>query len=145
MSAYASAYPPDTPFDPAYKAFFEQFYAVSDDPGAHEVYVENFTRDAIVIMASRKVVGRDAILALRHSMWEKVASRKHTAFKVFPFGANSNEVMIYGSVTYGLKSGGESSLDWAARAHLVKDDADGRVKMDFYQVYLDTGAQPQAK
>ena len=42
--------------------------------------------------------------------------------------------MLYGTVQYGLKAGGESGLEWAARAHLVKDD--GRVKMDFYQVYL---------
>ncbi len=67
-------------------------------------------------------------------MWEKVASRKHKAFKIFPFGPNSDEFMLYGTVQYGLKAGGESGLDWAARAHLVKDN--GRVKMDFYQVYL---------
>lgn len=42
--------------------------------------------------------------------------------------------MLYGTVKYGLKAGGDSDLDWAARAHLVKED--GRVKMDFYQVYL---------
>jgi hypothetical protein len=67
-------------------------------------------------------------------MWEKVASRKHKATKIFPFGPNSDEVMLYGTVQYGLKAGGESGLEWAARAHLVKED--GRVKMDFYQVYL---------
>lgn len=67
-------------------------------------------------------------------MWEKVASRKHKAVKIFPFGPNSDECMLYGTVQYGLKAGGESGVDWAARAHLVKED--GRVKMDFYQVYL---------
>lgn len=67
-------------------------------------------------------------------MWGKVASRKHKAIKIFPFGPNSDECMLYGTVQYGLKAGGESGLDWAARAHLVKDG--GRVKMDFYQVYL---------
>ena len=67
-------------------------------------------------------------------MWEKVASRKHKAVKIFPFGPNSDECMLYGTVQYGLKAGGESGIEWAARAHLVKDN--GRVKMDFYQVYL---------
>lgn len=67
-------------------------------------------------------------------MWEKVASRKHKAIKIFPFGADSDEVMLYGTVKYGLKVGGESGLDWAARAHLVREE--GYVKMDFYQVYL---------
>jgi hypothetical protein len=67
-------------------------------------------------------------------MWEKVASRKHKAIKIFPFGPNSDECMLYGTVEYGLKAGGESGVDWAARAHLVKDGE--KVKMDFYQVYL---------
>lgn len=67
-------------------------------------------------------------------MWEKVASRKHKAVKIFPFGPNSSEAMLYGTVRYGLKAGGESGVDWAARARLVKEE--GRVKLEFYQVYL---------
>ncbi|KAJ4406368.1 hypothetical protein N0V91_004577 [Didymella pomorum] len=138
MSAYASEYP-SVKIDSSYKEFFEQFYATSDTPDAHEKYVENFTDDAILIMASKKVKGSDEILALRKGMWEKVASRKHKAIKIFPFGPNSDECMLYGTVEYGLKAGGESGVDWAARAHLVKDGE--KVKMDFYQVYLDTAAQ----
>lgn len=42
--------------------------------------------------------------------------------------------MLYGTVEFGLKDGGESKVDWAARAHLVEEG--GSVKMDFYQVYL---------
>ncbi|UPX12900.1 uncharacterized protein EKO05_0003433 [Ascochyta rabiei] len=138
MSAYASEYPP-VEFETAYKRFFEEFYATSDTPDAHEKYVENFTQNATLVMASKKAQGSDEILALRKGMWEKVASRKHKAIKIFPFGPNSNEAMLYGTVQYGLKAGGESGLEWAARAHLVRDA--GKVKMDFYQVYLDTGAQ----
>lgn len=67
-------------------------------------------------------------------MWEKIVRRKHTALKVFPFGPDANEVMLYGTVQYGLKDGREATVDWAARAHLVKKD--GAVMMDFYQVYL---------
>jgi hypothetical protein len=67
-------------------------------------------------------------------MWQKVASRKHTPTKIFPFGTSSDEIMIYGTVEYVLKDGGESKVDWAARAHLV--ETEGRVRMDFYQVYL---------
>ncbi|KAH7382356.1 hypothetical protein BKA66DRAFT_441924 [Pyrenochaeta sp. MPI-SDFR-AT-0127] len=138
MSAYTSEYP-SLDFDTAFKKFFEDFYATSDTPDAHDKYIEYFTKDATLIMASKKAKGSDEILALRKSMWEKVASRSHKAVKIFPFGSNSDEVMLYGTVKYGLKAGGDSGLDWAARAHLVKED--GRVKMDFYQVYLDTGAQ----
>jgi hypothetical protein len=61
MSAYASEYP-SIEFDSAYKKFFEQFYATSDTPDAHEKYVENFTDDATLIMASKKVRGSDGML-----------------------------------------------------------------------------------
>lgn len=72
-------------------------------------------------------------------MWEKVATRKHKPIKVFPFGPNADEVMLYGTVDYGKKDGTSATVDWSARAHLLKDDSE--MKMDFYQVYLDTAAQ----
>ncbi|KAF2267803.1 hypothetical protein CC78DRAFT_530580 [Lojkania enalia] len=138
MSPYTSEYP-SIPFDPTYRKFFEDFYATSDTPDTHEKYTEFFTEDATLIMASKQVKGREEILALRKSMWEKVSSRLHKPLKIFPFGPDSNEVMLRGTVKYGLKAGGESGLDWGAYARLTK--VDGAVKMEFYQVYLDTGAQ----
>jgi hypothetical protein len=42
--------------------------------------------------------------------------------------------MLYGTIGYGLRNGKRSEMEWAGRAHLVKDGGD--VKMDFYQVYL---------
>jgi hypothetical protein len=74
------------------------------------------------------------ILALRKGLWEKVASRVHNPIKIFPYGPDSNEVMLHGTVKYGLKAGGEAGVDWAAYARLVKEE--GKVKMEFYQVYL---------
>ncbi|OCL08089.1 hypothetical protein AOQ84DRAFT_340897 [Glonium stellatum] len=142
MTSYASDYP-DLPFDPIYKKHFEDFYATSDTPDAHEKYVEFFTPDATVVMASKRAEGKAEILALRKGMWEKVQSRLHKPLKIFPYGPNANEVMLFGTVQYGLKAGGQSSVEWAAYARLKK--VDGSVKMDFYQVYLDTAAQSQAK
>jgi hypothetical protein len=60
MSAYTSQYPA-VEFDPAYKKFFEEFYATSDTPSAHEDYVQYFTKDATLIMASKKVVGSEGL------------------------------------------------------------------------------------
>ena len=85
-------------------------------------------------IVSRLCLTVSEILALRKGMWEKVNRRRHQATKIFPFGPNSDEVMLYGTVEYGLKDGREATVDWAARAHLVKDG--GAVMMDFYQVYL---------
>ena len=61
MSAYASEYP-SVEFDAAYKKFFEEFYATSDTPDAHEKYIENFTQDATLIMASKKAQGSDGMI-----------------------------------------------------------------------------------
>jgi len=60
MSSYASEYP-DVDIDPAIKKFFEEFYAISDTPDAHEKYAQQFTEDATLIMASKKVKGSSGI------------------------------------------------------------------------------------
>lgn len=75
------------------------------------------------------------ITALREGMWTSVASRKHTLHKIFPFGNDSTEVMLYGSVELGMRSGSTVEIDWAGRAQLVKE-SDGEYRMSFYQVFL---------
>ncbi|CAK7228705.1 hypothetical protein SBRCBS47491_006996 [Sporothrix bragantina] len=120
-------------------AFFDTFYKTSDTPTAHEVYAKSFLPDATLVMASKKAVGHDQILATRQGMWAAVAARKHQVFKIFPFGSGSNEFMLYGHVKYTAKTGQESEKEWAARAELA-DDANGELKFKFYQVYLDTAA-----
>jgi hypothetical protein len=69
-------------------------------------------------------------------MWTLVESRKHTLHKIFPFGDNATEVMIYGVVDLGLRSGSTASVDWAGRAQLTQDERDGQWRMSYYQVYL---------
>jgi len=50
------------------------------------------------------------ILQIRKGMWTAVASRLHSPLKVFPFGSGSNEVMLYGTVTYTLKDGRKAGV-----------------------------------
>ena len=76
------------------------------------------------------------ISALRQGMWTSVASRTHSVPKIFPFGNNANQFMLYGNVVLGLKNGAESELEWAGRAEVVKSSTDGMWRMKFYQVYL---------
>ncbi|KAK5136375.1 hypothetical protein LTR08_003501 [Meristemomyces frigidus] len=123
--------------------YFERFYKTSDTPDAHEKYSESFTKDAKLIMASNEVNGRDDILKLRKGMWEKVAKRSHHPEKIFSFGSDSDDVMLYGTVDYELKDGKKTNLDWSARARFAKEA--GELKMKFYQVYLDTAAMSKAK
>lgn len=71
-----------------------------------------------------------------------MSTRKHSIEKIFPFSADSNEIMLYGNVEYGLKNGKEVVVEWAGRAVLVEEG--GSWKMSFYQVYMDAGAVGEA-
>jgi hypothetical protein len=135
MSTYKGQTPSDPPSDPRIVAFFENFYAVSDNPSAHEEYAQSFTPDADFVMGTKKVAGYDAILALRHGLWTgPIKTRKHTLEKIFPFGRDSGEVMLYGTVFYALKNGNEVTVDWAG--HAVMAEHQGALRMQLYQVYL---------
>jgi len=135
---------PSLTIDPDIPKFFEKFYATSDNPSeqAHEEYARSFTDHAPVIMAAKKVQGYAEILEFRKGLWSgPVVSRLHTVEKIFPFGDNSNEVMLYGTVKYGLKNGKTVVVDWSGRALLVKAAGPAGTKkamrMSFYQVYMD--------
>jgi len=141
--SYASEYPPHVSAADGIKAFFEGFYKLSDTPDAHEAYADSFTENATLVMASKKCVGREEILQMRKGMWSAVAARLHTPSKVFPFGPGADEVMLYGTVDYTLKDGKKATVEWAARAKLIKEGSTW--KMGFYQVYLDTAAMQNAK
>jgi hypothetical protein len=71
MSAYASEYPP-LEFDVAYKEFFEGFYRISDTPDAHDKYVQHFTKDAVLVMASKRVQGSNGTPVLNICIYELI-------------------------------------------------------------------------
>lgn len=50
------------------------------------------------------------IVNLRKGMWTAIQSRLHTPIKVFPFGADSTELMLYGTVAYGYKDGRKAEV-----------------------------------
>jgi hypothetical protein len=64
--SYKSEYPPGIQIDEGIKQFFEEFYKLSDtapvSSDAHEKYADAFTKDATLIIASKKGVGRDGEL-----------------------------------------------------------------------------------
>jgi hypothetical protein len=141
MSNYVAAVPQNVKLDPKVAKVFANFYATSDDPSEkkHHDYANAFTSDATLVMGLRKVQGYDAILELRKSLWiGPVKTRLHTLHKIFPFGDDANEVMIFGHVDYQLKNGKDVTVNWAGRAQMVDDGGD--LKMSFYQVYSDSAA-----
>ncbi|KAK5110998.1 hypothetical protein LTR62_005373 [Meristemomyces frigidus] len=125
--------------------YFSAFYAVSDSPNGHEKYADMFTQHARLIMISNEANGRDEIFKMRQGMWEKVAKRSHKPKKIFAFGSGpgAEEYMLYGTVDYELKDGRKANVDWAARAYFSREGKE--VRMDFYQVYLDSAAMAKAK
>ncbi|GAB0137625.1 hypothetical protein EsDP_00005882 [Epichloe bromicola] len=137
--SYKAQYPAESNVPPEIVHFFQDFYRNSDIPGEHDQYVHQFTKDATFILASTKSVGSQEIKTTRIGMWSAVSSRRHTIHKIFPFSAQGNEFMLYGSVAMELRNGSNVDVDWAARAEIEKGD-DGKWRMKFYQVYLDTGA-----
>ncbi|KAI6355437.1 hypothetical protein MCOR25_008209 [Pyricularia grisea] len=128
---------PEVALDEGIYAFLEDFYRISDDPEGHDTYLQQFTPDATVILATYKTKGSEEIRNLRKQMWVKVAGRKHKVHRVFAAAAGSPEIMLYGEVTQKLRSGGELIKDWAARGILEKSADDGKWRFAFYQVYLD--------
>lgn len=137
MSTYKGALPDQVKVDRRLPEFFERFYAVSDNPSeeSHEEYANSVTKDGTLIMGIKEATGYDDILALRKGLWSgPVKTRLHHLEKIFPFGNNSDEVMLYGYVEYGLKNEKDITVNWAARALMTEEG--GKLKMKHYQVYL---------
>ncbi|ROT35155.1 hypothetical protein SODALDRAFT_353535 [Sodiomyces alkalinus F11] len=135
--SYKSEYPAGLAVDSSIISFFENFYRISDTPGNHEAYADNFTDDATFILASKVSRGRSQIISTRKGMWANIGARRHAPTKIFPFGNNSRAFMLHGDVAFAFRDGRQGTLPWAARAELVQSPAGGW-KMRFYQVYLDT-------
>lgn len=59
--SYKSEYPAGIQIDDGIREYFEEFYKTSDTPDVHEKYADSFTKDATLIMASKKGVGREGM------------------------------------------------------------------------------------
>lgn len=57
--SYESQYPSGVKVEPAIVQFFQNFYRISDDPNAHDEYVDMFTKDADFILASKASRGHE--------------------------------------------------------------------------------------
>lgn len=139
MSTYKGATPSNPQLDPRIVEFYENFYRVSDDPSeeSHIEYANSLTKDGTLVMGTKKATGYDNLLELRKGLWSgPIKTRKHHLKQIFPFGDNSKNVMLHGSVDYGLKNGKAVTVEWAGRAELVEEG--GKLKMKEYQVYLDS-------
>lgn len=127
-------------------AFLHAFYRASDtspadNPAAHQLYADFFLADAPLLMGGNTFNGRDGFIEFREKGWEKVAAREHVVLDVFPkTGAAAEgedaELMVRGTVDYGMKDGSAGAADWAGYMKLRWMHDAGGYKLAFYQVWL---------
>ncbi|KAK4046296.1 hypothetical protein OIV83_006170 [Microbotryomycetes sp. JL201] len=71
----------------------------------------------------------------RINSWKGIATRDHTAKQVFTIDQECSQVMIDGTLTYGLENGKSISVDWAAK--MVFATGTQQLRMKEYQVWAD--------
>ncbi|KII96180.1 hypothetical protein PLICRDRAFT_694220 [Plicaturopsis crispa FD-325 SS-3] len=115
--------------------FLASFYAVSDKsgPAAHAEYTSHFLPSATLIMGPKIFPGHGGVHTFREGAWEHVERRRHVIQGVF--AGSEGEVMLYGTVDYGMKDGTQvEGVQWAGR--MVLSPTDRGPKISFYQVYI---------
>lgn len=126
------------PVSPQVQAFVDELYTRSDvGPAGHDAYVDLYLPDATLVMGPTTFKGHEGIKQFRVAGWEKVAKRVHVCKGVFPSATDpEGEVMTWGVLDYGFKDGtSKENIQFATRLQLGKD-AQGALKIKFYQVYI---------
>ncbi|BGP47552.1 hypothetical protein JCM10450v2_003415 [Rhodotorula kratochvilovae] len=134
MSAVPFAHPPHLAADKL--AFLLRFYQTSDQPTAIDDYLAFLDPDVEFVMGLNAVRGHAAVRKIRENMWGGVATREHRPAAVFTAGgAGDSELMLHGTVSYGLRNGTRvESVGWAALVVFADGD---ELKIKRYQVWLD--------
>ena len=71
---------------------------------------------------------------MRGAMWAAVSTRKHVLLHVATFGDSEDDLMLQGTVEYGLPGTPKKlTCEWAARMQFTKAG-----KSTHYQVWLDS-------
>lgn len=135
MSIYIPQTSPTAPVDPRIPAFFERFYAISDDTSLYDEFADSWIADGIFMNGLTEAVGRDQILKARrdlvdNSPWEW---SRHLPQKMFSFGKETLDVMSFGTLELGFADGKLVKLEWALRAVFV--EYNGSLKIKYYHPY----------
>lgn len=126
---------------PAIAKFVERFYQVSDTPGVHEQYADDFfinneDRLSFQIGPMQPTNKRDGIVAWRQKGWEGVTRRKHVVNGVFISPKWENEIMLDGKVEMD-KNGSTLKFNWAGRMVFDQESlVEGSPKIETYKVWL---------
>ncbi|KAG7664327.1 uncharacterized protein J8A68_002146 [[Candida] subhashii] len=138
-------YSPTLATNTKFQDFVVSFYKTSDTapPSSPSVdpYLQFFTPEAPLTMASKRVVGHSEITELRKGMWTSVTKRHHVVENVA--SVDDETVLVNGYVDYRLINNKDITTEWAAIMKLTKSE-EGEYKMKFYQVYLDPSVAAKA-
>ncbi|KAI5449234.1 hypothetical protein NCC49_005213 [Naganishia albida] len=135
--------PADLPH--ALHAFLTAFYRASDtsphgNPSANALYADFFLDNCPLLMGDKTFNGREGYIQFREAGWAKVESREHVVLDVFPkkekAGNEDEELMLRGTVAYGMKDGSEGRAEWAGHMKLRYSKEEGGYKLAFYQVWI---------
>ena len=85
---------------------------------------------------SGKLLTREEITAAMEALWATISWRKHTIRDASPYGNNSDQVEIHGSVDLGLLDGQTKTLVFSSRGHLTPVESEWGYKWDSYQVFI---------
>ncbi len=131
------------------QAFLDAFYRASDarpadpldqDDATHKAYASFFAGPKFdFLMLTTTAHDEAGVKAWRAEGWKGVQTREHKISDVITRGElrdedSKGELMLYGTVDYGLENGTSGHAEWAGRMELVKVDA--QWKMRFYQVWV---------
>lgn len=137
-------YSPSLASNEQFKQFIVDFYKASDNkppsPPTADPYLQFFTPECPLTMASKRVEGHNEITGLRQGMWTSVTKRHHVVQHVA--SVDDETVLINGYVDYTLINNKDITTEWAAIMKLAKSDEG--YKMKFYQVYLDPSVAAKA-
>lgn len=145
MSNQNAAFP-STFTDEKVKEFVTAFFKESDTkppaPPAVDAYTTYFSSSPVLKMGSLpECTSIEEIGATRQKMWKGVASRHHIVTKVFVNndpGTKAEEIVLSGTVEYGLEDGKSNTISWVSRMIFDEKEREekDRVALKFYQVYL---------
>ncbi|GAA5843753.1 hypothetical protein JCM3766R1_000533 [Sporobolomyces carnicolor] len=126
--SYSFVHPADLAQDKV--GFIESFYRTSDSRDVDQ-YLSFLTNDVDFIMGLNGVKGDAAVRKIRETMWGGVETRAHKPERAFQDG---NEIMLHGTVSYGLKNGDKvENVGWAAKMVFAET---AELKLSRYQVWL---------
>ncbi|KAL8278134.1 hypothetical protein RQP46_009458 [Phenoliferia psychrophenolica] len=139
MSFATPAFETPTGLDPRVIKFIVDFYEAADDPLAD--YISFFEPNGrMVIGGGQTLEGHAAILARRQHVAtaKNITTRLHQTQKVYWADEGYRDILLFGTLEFGLADGTQSpKFEWAARMLFGNSE---ELRMQEYKVWMDSAS-----